>query len=476
MYKTMKYILLLVFVCSSFLASAQKPITWSAGMNLAANSFGNLHPRITVDGRGNPLIIWGRASGESLFFSRYDGKNFTAPKQVNPMGIPIATASWMGPQIASKGDTVYIVMKQTPENLSTSHIYLVSSFDGGKSFSPAVRVDAIADSLSRFPTVTVDDRGNPIVAFMKFNAAFMDSRWAVTRSTDMGKTFLQDVKASGYSGKNALVCDCCPGTILSTPGVTAMLYRDNLSNIRDIWAGISRDESATFASGFHAENTNWNINSCPATGPDGVIIGDSLYSVFMSSGTGSARTYLSSSSLTKSSVSTVTRLGGTINGLSQQKYPRIATDGTALAIVWRQTVNGVAQLPIGFTPSVGAPLVYDTVDLADITTVDVAMHNGTVYVVWEDDNSGTIKIRTGSYASPSAVEELTESDMELYPNPAENILHVSAAPAQGNVRIYNPLGAIVLETEQSPAIDVTALVPGVYFIHTGNRYRTFVKR
>lgn len=84
----------------------------------------------------------------------------------------VAGAGWMGPDIAAHGDTVYVVFKQSPEGSDSSHIFCARSFDGGQTFNTPVRVDNIADSLSRFPTVTTDDSGNPIIGFMKFNSSF----------------------------------------------------------------------------------------------------------------------------------------------------------------------------------------------------------------------------------------------------------------------------------------------------------------
>ena len=127
--KKVLFILLTLFVTS---ASAQNEITWNSGVNIAASSFGNEHPRIATDGNGNPLVLWYHAG--SAMFSRWDGTGFTVPVALNPLAIAIAGAGFMGPDIAAKGDTVYVVFKQTPEASDTSHIYCVHSFDGGSSF------------------------------------------------------------------------------------------------------------------------------------------------------------------------------------------------------------------------------------------------------------------------------------------------------------------------------------------------------
>lgn len=414
----MKYIFILFLTFLQLSLFAQKDIAWNMGMNIATNSYGNLHPRMSLDQAGNPLIVWGKMSDESVYFTRWNGTGFTTPVKLNPPGFTVATASWMGPDIASKGDTIYIVVKRTPEAADTNRIFIFTSFNGGVTFDPPVELAFIGDSISRFPTVDVDADGNPIVAFMKFNSSFMDSRWVVTKSADHGKTFSTDVKASGW-GNSAEVCDCCPGAIISDANRCAILYRNNKSNIRDSWVGISDNNASSFMSGSALENKNWMLMSCPSSGPDGVIIGDTLYATFMN-GNGGYRNYLSKSSIVSGALGNVTNLTGPISGLSQQNYPRIATDGKAAAIVWKQTVSGAAQLPILFTNDIanGFPASYDTVDLDNITNADIAMSNGKLFVVWQDDGSGTVKYRSGTYTQVSTgINEITENNFSFFPNP-----------------------------------------------------------
>jgi hypothetical protein len=387
----------------------------------------------------------------------------------------------MGPDSASHGDTDYVVVKRTPEATDTNRLFIFTSFNGGISFNSPVELGIIADSISRFPTVTTDAIGNPIVAFMKFNSTFGDSRWVISSSTDYGNTFSTDVKASGW-GNSAEVCDCCPGALIMSGDTCAMLYRDNNSNIRDCWAGISTDHAASFGSGFALENNNWMINSCPSTGPDGVISGDTLYSVFMNGASGNYRNYLSKSSISTGTLGTVSNLTGTITGLSQQNYPRIAVNGNAMAVVWKQTVSGSAQLPILFTNNIanGFPSVYDTVDLADVTNADVAISNDKVYVVWEDDNSATVKYRSGSYTQINTGVNNTETkDISFYPNPITSELTIEFPDADlYTVNIFNSIGEKIYEekafTRQSTI--TSSFQNGIYLIRVISKNRNYSKK
>ncbi|MBV6474100.1 MAG: hypothetical protein JPMHGGIA_02403 [Saprospiraceae bacterium] len=472
------------FLALAFCTSSFAQIQWTGGGEVSAKSFGNHYPRMAVDGMGNPLVIWGRSGDESVFLSRYNGVSFTTPIKLNGL-LTVASANWMGADIASHGDTIYVVMKQTPESEPASLIHLVKSFNGGRSFTPPVRVDSSTGSISRFPAVACDPEGHPIVAFMKFDASFKESRWVVARSNDFGESFSMDQKASGW-GNSEAVCDCCPGTIISQGNVCAMLYRNNRANIRDCWAGISTDRGYQFTDGFALENNNWNLMSCPSSSPDGIILDDTLYSVFMNGVSGKQRTYLSRSSLPNRMLSSITTLTETIPGLTLQDDPRIASDGTAAAIVWRQIAGASAQLLLLFTRNVanGFSASYDTVDLADITSEDVAMSNGNIYVVWADDRSGTVKYRFGQYTpSTTGNADPSAADFDIFPNPATDILNIrsnGSKPFSASIhhstgrRIYAEYGI------ENCSLNIGDWADGIYFLqlrtHLGLCTKMFIKQ
>lgn len=458
-------VMLLISVTS---VNAQSNITWNGmGMDIANNSHDNRHPRIALDGAGNPLVIWGRMSDESVFFSRWNGTMFTEPVKLNPSWLTVSMGSYLAPEIASKGDTVYVVVKRTPETDATNRIFIFTSFNGGLSFNPPVELAFIADNFSGYPSVTTDATGNPIVAFMKSDQPFVNPRWVVTKSSDYGNTFSTDVKASGQSG--GVVCDCCPAEIISSGSNVIVLYRSNIGNIRDIWAGISPDYGNTFPLGLNVDQSNWNLFACPTSGPDAEVIGDTLYTVFMNGASGSGRTYLSKTSISSGSVNSIDLLTSAIPGLSLQNFPRMAANGNAVAIVWKQNVNGNDELPLLFTNDIanGFPALYDTVDLNDINIMDVALSNGNIFVVWEDDNTGTVKYRTGTFtpSTTTGINEFSQNNFSVYPNPAVTEIKINLFSKDNfEIEIINTHGKTILKTKNKTVIDVSKFSNGIYFI------------
>ncbi len=442
----MRIILLLVLSSINLTAFAQNGITWDPSIDVAASSFSNLHPRIVTDRSGNPMLIWGKTSSKQLHFSRWDSvtASFTSPILINPSSIPIFAAGWAGPDIASFGDTVYIVMKVTPED--TGHMYLAKSFDAGMSFDTPVKIDNLIDSISRFPTVATDSSGNPVIGYMNFQPGFTDASYVVLKSNDYGNSFLNPVLASQYSGGD--VCDCCPASIVTLGNTAVMLYRDNLNNFRTMWAGVSTDNCQSFPNGISVDHTNWIINACPSSGPDGVIIGDSLYTIFMSGFSGDSRCYLNAASLSQMNSGLDEPLTGFVPGLSNQNFPRISRAGNKVGIVCRQSVNGTDEVALFYSDditSIRPGQAYDTVASGVIDNCDITMTEDAVYVVWQDNNSGTVKFRKGLLPIiPSKVNSISnENAVTVYPSPAKDYFHISSTNMVQSVEMFDAEGKSV---------------------------------
>lgn len=472
-----------LFILTSDLC-AQSGITWNATTDVSMMSmYGNNRPRVVLDRSGDPMILWGNPSNENAYFSKWNGSGFTTPIVVNT-GVPCFAASWAGPDIAAHGDTVYVVVKQTPE--MTNFAYLFKSVNGGTSFGSPVQVDInLADSISRFPTVTTDALGHPVVSYMKIDPAMDNARWVVTRSNDFGASFGGDVLASNWSGGD--VCDCCPGQIICSGNTVAMMYRDNASNIRDMWCGISNDAGATFAGGFGLDNPDWMLMMCPSSGPDGVIIGDTLHSVLMSGYTGDYLVYYSKSSISGMANSTVTPVTGLLPSLNSQNYPRIATDGSAVGIVWKQNIGGQDQLPLLFTNNIynGFPAQFDTIDLNNITNTDIAIWDGNIHIVWEDAGSGTVKYRKGTFNSVLGIENANGHDMvNVYPNPSTGTVNVQIAnnySGNAEMNITDLLGKkissnTVILNDGIVVADISRLNTGIYLLDIVINNEHFVTR
>ena len=449
--------------------SAQTDILWSDPIMISSESTGYDHPRISLNGDENAVVLWGNEG--DMYFSRQEGISFTTPLMLNSPETSISTFSWAGPDIASKGDTIYIVFKEEPEDMA--RIYCITSYDGGITFDTLEIVDGmIGDHYSRFPSVTVDEAGNPIIAFMKLDTFFLDPKYVVVTSDDLGNSFNMDVTASNFSGGE--VCDCCPVGITSNENYVSTLYRDNLDNLRNSWAGISIDGGNSFTSGIQIDQTDWTVFACPASGPDGVIIDDNLYSVFMSAGEGDTRVYFSTSSLIDMTDEPDIRVSAEIEGLSIQNYPRIANKGNAVAIVWKQIANGNSIIPISFTNDItnGLPTDYDTIaslEFYGLENADVAVSSNKVHVVWQDNYNNAVMYREGTYVEPVLLEEaIIQYEINVFPNPAESAFNISSEIGLKTISLYNAQQHVVkklnLNGDKIVNVPINKLTPGLFLI------------
>jgi hypothetical protein len=371
---------------------SQDSVYWYDPIPVADKTYGNLHPRIALDQNNNPLVLWGHPDGKA-FIARWAGKQFAEPLQINIPGRHVFTESWAGPEMDGRGDTIYVVYKVTPEE--NNHIFIKHSYDGGKNFSIEAQVDT-GNYISRFPTVAMDPYGSPLVAYMKLDKGYTNPRYVVARSRDLGESFPHESVVADFSGGK--VSDCCPATVIESGNATIILYRDNLNGLRNIWAGISSNMGVSFKRGLQVDQTNWTKRSCPANAPDGIIISDTLYTVFMSGAGDSSLVYLSKTSVTGLSAVTAP-VTGKFTGLGSQNFPRIANSGNAAALAWEQSVGSITQVCLLFTNEItnGFPALFDTVANGHFENLDVALGGGHIYVVYQDDSSGNIMCRIGRY-------------------------------------------------------------------------------
>ena len=410
MKKTLTIILLLLSVRSL----AQKAVFWYDPVEVADKTYGNLHPRVALDQNYNPLVLWGDPNGKA-FIAKWAGKEFAEPAQINPANKHVFTEHWAGPEMVSRGDTIYVVYKELPEE--TRHIFIKHSYNGGQNFSIETQVDDSVDYITRFPTVAIDPYGNPLVAFMKLDQNYNYPRYVVAKSKDLGESFAGETTVTDVSG--GVVSDCCPATVAESGNATIILYRDNLNGLRNIWAGISHNSGISFEKGIQVDQTNWMTKTCPANAPHGIIVSDTLYTVYTSGARDSSLIYLSKTSVTGLSATSVP-VTGKFTGLTGQNFPRIANSGNAAAMVWQQAVSGATQVCMLFTNEIttGFPAAYDTIATGVFENTDVAIGGGHIYVVWEDDSAGKVMCRIGRYEETITNKLLAENTtIALKPSP-----------------------------------------------------------
>lgn len=489
----MKHIIYSFLFLFSGILFAQTGLNWSDPVSVANVNYGFYRPRIALSANQQPVVMWGKGGAATIYASALQPEGFSPPVKVNPDGVDAFVSDWAGPDMATHDSLVYIVYKQQPEE--TGNLWLAISTNNGLSFGQQADVDD-AGFVSRFPAVTVNELGNPLVAFMKFDSGWNNPHWVATYSENGGTTFMPDTPAGGYSGGEA--CDCCPGNITANGNKVAVQYRDNLDNLREIWAGFSTDGGETYPQGFRVDDTNWHINQCPSSGPDGFIDNDTLYSVFMSKASGKNLVYFSAVSLNTQTLAYTIPFTAAPTNLQSQNFPRTDHRGLVTATVWEQRLTNGKQILLAINMGSNYPMNYrlDTLAFSTNTSAfenpDLVIADNKIYVVWQDNLSQTIQYATADYQPPviSGIEGLTPAthNFTLGQSFDGNNLFFKMPDAEllpdAHIAIYTLTGQPVYMqalAAETCSVNIAKFAPGIYFfvLYKNNRSvetKRFIKR
>ncbi|MBK7553728.1 MAG: T9SS type A sorting domain-containing protein [Flavobacteriales bacterium] len=438
-------------------------VAWTAPLDCNAAGDGALRPRITINGDGNPVVLWATIHPTAITLSWATVPLSLARWRVSAPGCVPAVADWMGSSIASFGNTVWVVMKGTPEE--SKPVYVRRSDDGGYTWGDTMRVEPYDGLVSRFPSIALDDPDAPLVQYMQFDSGYFGARQVVSHM--MGGGFMSPVQVSTPFAPGD-VCDCCPNQVVVQGSNVVALYRNAGPNIRVMWGASSDDGGVTFPFGAEIDTTGWALNSCPSSGPDGYLDGDSLRYVWMSGANNGTKVYLGNALAADLSLGAQWNVQPGQMQMLQQNFPRIAGSGDTLGIVWQQSMAG--QHEILFSWSVTGPSGLSTPDTVNLDptgaqkTPDIAYADGAFHIVWSELATGQVRYRKATLTNDVGVQAFAPEVMRVFPDPASDYLFVEGSTAswaevvdlQGRVHLSVALGASQL--------DVRALAPASYVL------------
>ena len=116
-------------------------------------------------------------------------------------------------------------------------------------------------------------------------------------------------------------------------------------------------------------------------------------------------------------------------------------------------------------------------DNVDYQLANISMNVGDTYTITGvvDYSYGVYRLNPRNAADIVMTTGISENEMiamEIYPNPATNVINIARTKKITNVRISNINGAVVIENDglnnNSAQIDISALNPGVYFVSVFN--------
>ena len=394
------------------LISQSQELFWSPFKIISSDIDGFGRPRVVLTADNNPLIIWRKDSPpKTLRASKWDGNSFSVPYDILQPGI--LPSSWDGPEVASKGDTVYVVFTSTVTLQSS--IMLIRSFDGGATFSDTIRVSENNPTHKfRMANVTVKEDAHPVVSYMQYLLNWMEPKQMVNPSITFGSSFIGAIEGSDVAPGEP--CDCCKSSLISSGNNLFLLFRNNDNNIRNSYVAKSIDGGISFTSTADMDDYNWMLNSCPATTPIGIALYDSLVVVKRSGATGNNEIVCSSVNIMDLNYAYNNNIDF-ISGV-QQDYPQIAANEDTIIVVWQDNRMGFQNCYMSLSTN-GAYYLNGSISFTDSTTMgnkqdpDVAYANRDIHLVYLDYNQHKIIYVKASFDQINEINQIPNGSNQI---------------------------------------------------------------
>lgn len=241
-------------------------------------------PRVVAEGRDPVISV--RASGALSLMkvlkgdlwvqTSFDGgDSFEPPVRVNDVAGEVSSHGESSPLMQIRTRSEFYVVWQTRRG-EGSALRFARSMNWGESFTKAVDVDPSGSSQAFF-TMNVSPKGEVYIAWLdgrdRGKGRMGTSAVYVTWSKDKGQSFEKPVRVS------LDVCPCCrPSIGFGGDGAVYLSWRGVLeNNVRDIFVAASQDGGASWGPGMRVAEDNWVLNGCPHSGAALASIGKRLF-------------------------------------------------------------------------------------------------------------------------------------------------------------------------------------------------------
>ncbi len=205
------------------------------------------------------------------------GDSFEPGVRVNDVPGEVSSHAESSPQMQVRTRSEFYVTWQTRRGDGEgSALRFARSMNWGESFSKAIDVDPGSPSQSFF-TMNVSPKGTIYAAWLdgrdRGKGRAGTSAVYLARSVNRGVSFEKPERVS------LDVCPCCrPSIAFASDGNMYVSWRGVLDgNVRDIFVAASGDDGVTWSKPARVAEDNWVLNGCPHSGASMAAIGKRLY-------------------------------------------------------------------------------------------------------------------------------------------------------------------------------------------------------
>ncbi|MBL7807888.1 MAG: T9SS type A sorting domain-containing protein [Saprospiraceae bacterium] len=420
LYQKMLPIALLGFVLAAKPALSQSKIDWNDSLVVRQTAHFITAPRVKILDDGTVVCVWGESSNPNqILCSRLENNQFSIPISVVITDPGPVLFGFGGFDVAVHGQTIFVVFERLGGG-----IFISRSDDGGQSFIPPFEVQgAVTGGFVTLANIAVDELGNIFVNYIHGKNGEVTQQ--IRRSVDGGQNFSIAVDASQPADGTA-VCECCVADPVAYNGSVWLAFRNNNANIRDHWVSRSANLADTFDLATDVDNSDWQINFCPISGPRMALAKDSLFVVWKTGAYGGSKIFASSLHATTMDFGQQIRLGGPTQLSDNQNLPEITASGDTLGMVFQEdqsisfsfSTNGLMGLNVQNT--------YFKEDGQVLSYPSVAFQNGVFFLVYVNSTTQEIIYRQGfllpSLGTPTA--EMLPETVIVFPNPTNEEVQI----------------------------------------------------
>jgi hypothetical protein len=205
------------------------------------------------------------------------GDSFEPPVRVNDIEGEVSSHGESSPQMQVRTRSEFYTLWQTRRG-GGSLLRFARSLDWGESFQKAIPVDPSPGVQSQsFFTLNVSPKGVVYAAWLdgRDRGKGLPGTSAVylSKSTNKGASFEKPVSVA------LNVCPCCrPSIGFSGDGLVHVSWRGVMEgNVRDIFIATSSDEGVSWGQARRVAEDNWVINGCPHSGAALASLGKRLF-------------------------------------------------------------------------------------------------------------------------------------------------------------------------------------------------------
>ena len=214
-------------------------------------------PSLAADKMGKVHLVYG--SGDSLLYavSNDKGSSFTKATLIKVIDGLAANAT-RGPQIAITKNGLSVVASTDEGN-----IWSFTKNNQGE-WSKGTRVnDVDSVNLEGFVDVASDGRSNVFAVWLDLRKTKRNKLYGA-RSFDGGKTWSPNIKV--YESPDSTICECCRVSVAMKEQNVFVMFRNQLFGKRDLHIITSKDGGRTFNNPEKLGMGTWVLKGCPMDG------------------------------------------------------------------------------------------------------------------------------------------------------------------------------------------------------------------